>query len=134
MADKKKSAPKTVLGKKMKLTTKDRISVLNLFPESSDKMGIRIMSDIRGKVDLDQSEWKFLSTAPVLGPGRVAWDEVDKELGKRTITFTDIEFSWLKDQIEAKNNAKPPQLTESMKSLIDKIENMKVGDGNGDSK
>ncbi len=131
MKDKKVSAPKTALGKKMKLTTQDRLSVLNLFPESSDKMGIRIMSDIRGKVDLDQREWKHLSEAPALGPGRVDWDGVDKELGKRTIIFTDIEFGWLKDQVEEKNKSK--KLNESMKSLIDKIENIKAGEGDGDS-
>ena len=133
MKDKKVSAPKTVLGNKVKLGIKERFTATTLFPESEDLVGIRIMRDIREKVELTQAEMIEANVRTNPTSGNLIWDDKgDKKVGKKTVNFTSAELGFLKDQIEVKSKAK--KLTEGMYSFIQIIENIKPGEGgNGDS-
>ena len=131
--DKKVSAPKKVLGNRVKLGIKERFVATSLFPESGDLVTIRIMKDIREKVELTQVEMIEANVRTNPTSGNLIWDDKgDKKVGKKMINLTSAELGFFKDQIELKNKAK--KLTEGMYSFIEIIENVKTGNGgNGNS-
>lgn len=128
----KESVPKTILGNKLKLSVKDRFTILGWFPQGSDLQGIRIMKDIREKVELSQPEFKKLK-ATNNPSGNLTWtDESDKAVGSKKVIFSNSEIGFLKDQITEHSNNK--KLTDEMLSLIDRVQAFdKKEDENGNN-
>lgn len=119
MANKDK-VPQTSPNNKLTLTVKERLSFPTFFPESGDLNGVRLMADIRKKTELSQAELKTLAakTNPVTG-GTFWSPEADKEVGKKSVSFTEIEMGFLKDQIERLGKAE--KITEAQLPVIERI-------------
>ena len=110
--------PPTSSNHKLSLSVKERISIPTFFPEAGDLNGVRLMADIRKKVQLTQQELEKLKMKINQATGATSWTpEADKEVGKRMIPFTDIEMKFLKDQIERLDKAK--KITEEQLAIIE---------------
>ncbi len=103
----------------MRLTVKERLGFVELFPQRSDEMTQVLVRDINAKVRLSQKEMEQINlTREEVGEGaRLNWNE-KKEM-EVDITFTSIELKFLKDQRERCDNEKI--ITQSMLSICLKI-------------
>lgn len=120
----KEKVPITSTNVKMKLSVKERLSIPTLFPETGDLNGIRIMADIRTKTQLTQEEIEKLNMKINPRTGGTSWTpEADLEVGKKQVSFTSLEFGFIKDRIEALGNEK--KLTEEQLPLIENIKGVK---------
>lgn len=110
-------------GVKMKMGVKDRLMIGQILPREGDLISQRIMRDIGQKTELSQVEMKTVKMVP-LPDGSLKWDDKgEKQLGQKTIKFTDIEVDFLKDQVKRLDEQK--KITRDTFVLCERIHNLK---------
>ena len=102
----------------MELTFNDRLIFFQLYPDRGNIITLRLIKDIRDKVDFAAKEvdkYKIKASTD----GRVTWDKnLDVEMGF-AIDLTNSELEFLKDRIRELDNSK--SIPFSLLSLCEKI-------------
>lgn len=86
----------------MKLTLKDRVSILNnVLPMYDNRKNIGLKISISGKVQLLDSERKEVVMTPVgNGEYEISFKTVDAMTGVKSFDFTDDELWYLKQRVD----------------------------------
>lgn len=102
---------------KLDLTIKERLVMLTIFPQKSDKMTLLICEDIERKVDFTDEERNKYGIKPL--PSGWTWNEKYNET-VFPIELSESELTVLKEQSKRLDREK--QITKDMLSLIKKID------------
>lgn len=99
----------------MKLSIKERIVFPMLFPNKSDLVTLRLVSDVSKKIEFSQKEIEEIKL--FIDGNQYHWDNtVDLEID---VEFTELELKMFKDKIKEMDEAKAIPL--ELLGLIDKI-------------
>ena len=98
----------------MKLTVKERFSLIRLLPQRADIITLTIARDIAEKAEFSQAEIKKLNIRQREGGG-LQWDD---NISAKNITFAEPELHLLKEQVDKLDKDKaitPDSLTVCLK-------------------
>jgi hypothetical protein len=97
----------------MKLSVLDRVVFSSLYPETSDKITMMVLSEIDEKVAFtpeERKELKMRFVGPEEGGPGFVWD--DKKEFEKEINFSDSELSVIRSSIETLNTQKKIRLNQ----------------------
>jgi len=112
----------------MKLTIKERFSIIQLCPQKADILTQTIVREIIKKVELSQAEVEKINLRPRADnqPG-FQWDNVS---GVKNVTFSGIELGVLRNEIEKLDKEK--NITQDLLTICLKIKDEKIEDKKGE--
>lgn len=99
----------------MKLSIKERLIFIALYPEKSDFLTQNILRDVSDKIKFSEEEIKEINLK--FADNRWTWDE-DKNIEK-DVEFTSVESDILKAQVERLDKEKA--ITQTMLDICKKI-------------
>ena len=120
MADKKKTAPKTLIeGVKIELSIMDRVMLPVLFPKKGRMADLETAEDIKGKVKFSAEETAKINLKQ--GESGITWKE---GLKPKQFTFSKAEVRYLKERYRLTDEA--GDVLVDMVSLCRKIRDIKI--------
>lgn len=91
----------------MKLTIRDRLTIPSLFPETSNRITLSILSDIQKKISFNSAEKLSYCIKEKVSPeGNVMVNWKDGDYEPIEIAFTDSELSIIRSCIELLDGSK----------------------------
>ena len=107
---------------KIKLEVKEKLVLIQLFPQGASYMEAVLMKDIQAKTELTQEELKKIKFKKT-SPNSFRWDtQIEKEIIKE-IDYTDLEYKFLLEQVTRLDKEK--KITLNNLSLCTKIKEAK---------
>lgn len=106
---------------KIKITINDRFSLHNLYPENTNLVSLKLIKDIKEKLELSQEEMTSIGLQS-LPNGSVAWspDKAEKtKLAEVDMNFTEMEINLLHGRLEELDKAN--KIPVAIQDLIFKV-------------